>query len=375
MAIRTSAPRIRKQIDMTNTRREFLSAVSSAAALGVVHTQVGASETPARLGPASLAPARLAGAPLAGTFGIALVGLGAQSTRNVGPLLANHPVCRISALVSGDASKAQAYAKAWSIDRSHVYDYESFDRIVADDAIDIVYLAVPTGMHCELAVRAAEAGKHVFCESPMATDSVECRKMIDASSRHSRRLAVASAPLALSSKCFGTIASIDVAQTLRIDQPNSWRLDRALCGGGAVLQAGVDVLRTSRLWAGSDPVWIIAQETKTDARKFASLDESVTWTLGFANGTIAHGAVSLNYKGQGHLRVQGQLASLSSEFPSQSQWSRADQLLAFAGWIQGKPVIPDNRFNPLDAHEALQDVVLAEAIFRSIQERRQVQLG
>jgi len=355
---------------MANTRREFLSAVSTAAALSALHTQAGASVSPAKLASASCAPA----------MGIALVGLGAQSLRNVGPLLANpllanHPACRISALVSGDASKAQAYAKAWSIDRSHVYDYDSFDRIVADEAIDIVYLAVPTGMHCELAVRAAKAGKHVFCESPMATDSVECREMIDAFARHSRRLAVASAPLARSSKCFGPIESIDVAQSLRIEQSNSWRLDRALSGGGAVFQAGIDVLRTSRLWAGSDPVWVIAQESKTDARRFAGIDESVTWTLGFDNGAIAHGAVSLNYQGQGHLRVQGQLASLSSEFPTQNQWSRADQLLAFAGSIQGKPVIPDNRFNPLDAHEALQDVVLAEAIFRSIQERRQVQLG
>lgn len=356
---------------MANTRREFLSAVSTAAALSALHTQAGASVSPAKLASAaSCVPA----------MGIALVGLGAQSIRNVGPLLANpllanHPVCRISALVSGDASKAQAYAKAWSIDRSHVYDYDSFDRIVADEAIDIVYLAVPTGMHCELAVRAAKAGKHVFCESPMAIDSVECREMIDAFARHSRRLAVASAPLARSSKCFGPIESIDVAQSLRIEQSNSWRLDRALSGGGAVFQAGIDVLRTSRLWAGSDPVWVIAQESKTDVRRFARIDESVTWTLGFDNGAIAHGAVSLNYQGQGHLRVQGQLASLSSEFPTQNQWSRADQLLAFAGSIQGKPVIPDNRFNPLDAHEALQDVVLAEAIFRSIQERRQVQLG
>jgi glucose-fructose oxidoreductase len=153
---------------MANTRREFLSAVSTAAALSALPTQVGASVTPAKLPSANCAPA----------MGIALVGLGAQSLRNVGtllanpllanPLLANHLVCRISALVSGDASKAQAYAKAWSIDRSHVYDYDSFDRIVADEAIDIVYLAVPTGMHCELAVRAAKAGKHVFCESPMA---------------------------------------------------------------------------------------------------------------------------------------------------------------------------------------------------------------
>jgi predicted dehydrogenase len=143
-----------------------------------------------------------------------------------------------------------------------------------------------------------------------------------------------------------------------------------------LLQAGIDVLRTQRLWVASDPLWVIAQETKTDAQRFAQVDESVTWSLGFAQGTIAHGAVSLNHQGPGQLKVRGQIASLSSAFPSTNHyWTRADQLETFAESIQGKPVFPDNRFNPINADEALKDMLIAEAILRSIKERCQVHLG
>ena len=53
----------------------------------------------------------------------------------------------------------------------------------SDEAIDIVYLAVPTGMHCELAVRAAKAGKHVFCEAPIANTIEDARAIAQAAKK------------------------------------------------------------------------------------------------------------------------------------------------------------------------------------------------
>jgi len=350
---------------MANTRREFLCTVSAAAAVGVLQNNplenpLAASET------------TTADRPL----GVALVGLGSQSTQTLFSRLADSPLCRINALVSSDAAKARAYADKSGISGRHIYTYDSFDKIADDASIDIVYIALPNAMHCEFAVRAAQAHKHVLCESPMAVSSAQCRTMIDACAEHSRLIAVASSPLPLPLGCFGHIHTIEASQALSIENPNSWRLDSALSGGGALLQAGIDVLRTQRLWVASDPLWVIAQETKTDAQRFAQVDESVTWSLGFAQGTIAHGAVSLNYQGPGQLKVRGQIASLSSAFPSTNHyWTRADQLETFAASIQGKPVFPDNRFNPIHADEALKDMLIAEAILRSIKDRCQVQLG
>ncbi len=347
---------------MTHTRRHFLGAVSSAATVGLVHTQAqGALKSGSK------------------TLGVAVVGLGTQSQQVLGASvswISSSPHCRLAGLVSSDRSKSQAYAAKHGLSSQNLYSYESFDRIANDESIDIVYIAVPNAMHCEFALRAANAGKHVFCESPMAVHSDQCREMIQACKENNRALAVASSPLPKLMNCCGPIRSIEASNAVAIDPKSSWRLDRQLAGGGALIQAGIDVLRTQRLWADSAPLWVIAQETKTDATRFAQIDESVTWSLGFASGTVAHGAVSLNHSATGQLNVQGQQACLSSEFPSPNHyWSRANQLEAFAASIQGKGCLPADRFNSLDPANALEDMLLVEAILRSIKQRSQVQLG
>src|SRR6202042_3354501 len=57
---------------------------------------------------------------------------------------------------------------------------ETFDRMRENQDVEAVYIGLPNSMHCEYTVRAAQAGKHVLCEKPMAISSAECRKMIDA---------------------------------------------------------------------------------------------------------------------------------------------------------------------------------------------------
>jgi len=347
---------------MANSRRDFLSSISSATALGFLQAQtLSASELPSSLQK-----------PL----GVALVGLGNQSIQTLLADLDQSPWCRIAGLVSGDSDRAGAYASKLGLSSKQVYNYESFDKIASDDSIDLVYIALPNALHCEYAVRAAQSGKHVFCESPMAVNSNQCQTMIEACKRNSRALAVASSPLPKPLGCLGRIQSIEASNALSIDRPNSWRWSRELAGGGALLQSGIDVLRTQRIWANSEPVWVIAQETKTDVARFANLDESVTWSIGFANGAVAHGAVSLNYAGQGKLQVTGQTGSFACAFPSTNHyWTRADQLESFAASILKEDVLPANRFNSLGADEALQDMMLVEAILVSINHGRQVQLG
>lgn len=345
---------------MANTRREFLGAISSAAALGVLHSQVGLASPPR--------PDR----PL----GVALVGLGTQSSRELVAQLATSPYCQIKGVVSGDSNKARAFARVSGISSENIYSYESFDKLSNDESIDILYIALPNAMHCEFAIRGARAGKHVLCESPMAVNSDECQRMIDACKQNTRNLGVASSPLCRPLGCLGQIRSIQASNAIAIDRPNSWRLNPNLCGGGALLQAGIDVVRTQRLWAESHPVWVVAQETKTDSTRFERLDESVTWTVGFANGAVASGAASLSYQGPCQLSVQGSIGNFDSEFPASAHhWTRASQLEHFASSILQTPIFPENRFNSLSPYQALEDMRLAEAILRSIQEQRQVQLG
>lgn len=66
--------------------------------------------------------------------------------------------------------------------------YTDFHDALNDPDIDAVVIATPTKFHCEIAVAAAEAGKHIFCEKPMAMTTDECQTMIDAANRHHVKL-------------------------------------------------------------------------------------------------------------------------------------------------------------------------------------------
>jgi predicted dehydrogenase len=99
-------------------------------------------------------------------------------------------LCRLAGIVTGTPSKADRWTQQHPELEGHVYNYETFDRIVDDDAIDIVYVVLPNSMHAEFTIRAAEAGKHVICEKPMAVSAAEAHTMIDACEAADRRLCI-----------------------------------------------------------------------------------------------------------------------------------------------------------------------------------------
>ncbi len=69
--------------------------------------------------------------------------------------------------------------------------------------------------------------------------------------------------------------------------PTQWRLKSKLAGGGALMDVGIYALQACRYLSGEEPVSITAQETKTDAVKFAEVDESIVWTMKFPSGVLA----------------------------------------------------------------------------------------
>src|SRR6185369_8944199 len=81
---------------------------------------------------------------------------------------------RLTAVVSGDATKRRELAKRYRLDRT--FDYGEFDECLR--AVDAVYIALPNSMHAEYTIRASRAGVHVLCEKPMAVTAGECQRMI-----------------------------------------------------------------------------------------------------------------------------------------------------------------------------------------------------
>ena len=104
-------------------------------------------------------------------LGMAVVGLGGYATRSVGPEIAACQHVRLAGVVTGDAEKGRTWAKEHGFEQDAIYSYDNFDTIAGDDRFDLGQIALPNSMHAEFAIRAAQAGKHVMVEKPMAVSS------------------------------------------------------------------------------------------------------------------------------------------------------------------------------------------------------------
>jgi predicted dehydrogenase len=89
------------------------------------------------------------------------------------------PRVRVAAVAARDPVRAQAFAAEHGIARVHA----SYDGLIGDPSIDLVYVATPPSVHAAIAVRALEAGKHVLVEKPFAMNAPQAQSVLDAAAR------------------------------------------------------------------------------------------------------------------------------------------------------------------------------------------------
>src|SRR5688500_10760782 len=123
-------------------------------------------------------------------LGVALVGLGYYSTDLLAPALQLTQKCSLAGIVTGTPSKAEKWKQQYNIADKNIYNYESFDSIANNPDIDVIYVVLPPSMHAEYTIRAARAGKHVWCEKPMAPSVAECKNMIGACNENKVKLSI-----------------------------------------------------------------------------------------------------------------------------------------------------------------------------------------
>ena len=245
--------------------------------------------------------------------GWALVGLGALAVEEVLPAFAETKQSRVAALVSGHPDKARQLAGVYGVERRALYAYDTFDTIADDEAIDVVYIILPNHMHAEYTIRALEAGKHVLCEKPMAVDSRECQRMIDAARAADRKLMIAYRlhyePFTrkliemCESRELGAIKTILTCNGQITTAPNI-RLSREL-GGGVVQDTGIYCINAAAYVTGEQPMSVTARAWQpTDNPNFREVPESVTFTLHYASGILAHCDTSFGVSESRYLRVQ-----------------------------------------------------------------------
>ncbi|HEX5808946.1 MAG TPA: Gfo/Idh/MocA family oxidoreductase [Anaerolineales bacterium] len=89
---------------------------------------------------------------------------------------------RLVAVASRSQGTADQYAREWEIPRAHA----SYEALLADPEIDVIYISLPNRMHAEWTIKAVEAGKHVLCEKPLALSVDEVDAIKAAARQHGR---------------------------------------------------------------------------------------------------------------------------------------------------------------------------------------------
>ncbi|MGO4547807.1 Gfo/Idh/MocA family protein [Paenibacillus sp. 2TAB23] len=108
-----------------------------------------------------------------------IMGCAGIAKRAVIPGLHLSELSEVSAIASRDEENAKRTAEELNIPTA----YGSYEALLADDAIDVIYIPLPNHLHREWAIRAAEAGKHILCEKPLALTEKEAAEMAEAAAK------------------------------------------------------------------------------------------------------------------------------------------------------------------------------------------------
>jgi predicted dehydrogenase len=304
---------------------------------------------------------------------------------------------RITGLVSGTPAKIERWRQQYNIPANSCYDYSHFDRIKDNPEIDAVYIITPNAQHKEQAIRVAKAGKHVIVEKPMAVNAAEAKEMVDACREAGVKLLVGYRmhfePKTLEiirlrkEGAFGKVLFFQGLSGFRIGNPSQWRMNKALSGGGAMMDIGIYSVNGARYMIGEEPIWVTAQETKTDPVKFTEgIDETIQFQFGFPSGAVASclSTYAMNNldrffldgeKGFAELQpatgygpIQGRTHKGELTQPHVThQTLQMDEMAAIL--LDGKkPEVP------VDGEEGWKDMKLVDAIYEAVRTGRKVQL-
>jgi predicted dehydrogenase len=231
-------------------------------------------------------------------LGFALVGLGNLSTRQLGPALQKTKYCRLAGIVTGTPMKAATWKDRYGIPDRSIYTYDTMERLADNRDVDVVYVVTPNALHARDTIKAAKAGKHVLCEKPMEVSTERCQQMIAEVKKAGRQLAIGyrcrfephhlEMLRVAKEKELGDVRLIEAAHGFAIGDPTQWRLNRALAGGGPLMDVGIYAIQSAEMLAGQYPVAVTGMTTTTsDPVKFKDVEESMTFELKFANGIAA----------------------------------------------------------------------------------------
>jgi predicted dehydrogenase len=231
--------------------------------------------------------------------GWGLIGCGDIAAKRVASALATAPSSRLVAVSRRRSELAAEFARQSGAARSHA----TWEELLRDPEVSAVYVATPVHLHAAMTVAAAEAGKHVLCEKPMALDVAECDRMVEAAQANRVRLGVSYYrrfyPILrrvrelLAGGAIGepVVVHLDAFEAFDVapDHPRAWLLDRAKSGGGPMFDFGCHRLEVLLSLFGplADVRSVLARVTLD-----REVEDTTVASMRFAGGPLATLTVS-----------------------------------------------------------------------------------
>jgi 1,5-anhydro-D-fructose reductase (1,5-anhydro-D-mannitol-forming) len=250
---------------------------------------------------------------MTGKLGWGLIGASTIAREWMIDAIRAQPGNEVVAVMSSDSRRAAAYAAEHGIAAA----YTSIKELLADPAIDAVYISTTNELHAPQAIAAASAGKHVLCEKPLAMTLADahaiieaCRKaeVVLATNHHLRNAASHEAIRGLVKRgAIGTPLFARVFHAVQLPAHlQGWRLQNPQAGGGVALDITVHDADTLRYVLDAEPLEAIAMSSSSGA-----VEDGVMAVLRFDNGVLAqlHDAFNVAHAGTG-IEIHGSAGSI-----------------------------------------------------------------
>ncbi|MEM6646633.1 MAG: Gfo/Idh/MocA family oxidoreductase [Bacteroidota bacterium] len=318
-------------------------------------------------------------------LGVALVGLGGYSRGRLGPGLEMTEHCELRGIVTGSPEKIPVWQERYGIPDANVYNYDNLDEIANNDDIDVVYIVTPTGIHARDSIRAAEAGKHVWCEKPMAMNVAECQAIIDAANKNGVFLSIGyrmqhepntqTVIRYATERPFGAITEVRSGAGYRgAHDDGNWRRNASL-GGGPLYDMGVYPINAIRYATGMEPIAVQGRLWSERTELYDEVEEFAEFAMELPEGVTAYGETAFGKRtayldvtcadGSYHLRpfqsysgVKGG-ASDGTEWPADPNHQQARQM------DNDALAILEGRGPRVPGEDGLIDIRIVEAIRQS----------
>jgi xylose dehydrogenase (NAD/NADP) len=200
----------------------------------------------------------------------------------------------LTAVASRDLERAKTYANEWNIPRV----FGSYEAMLADPDVDVIYNPLPNSMHMEWTIKAAQAGKHVLCEKPLAV-TVEEVEAITAAAQKAGMVVMEA------------FMYRHHPQTFKLSDEGDVRLNSSL-SGGSIWDVGCYPISYARLIAGVEPVEVFGWQVTGQA---SGVDEMFAGQMRFSNGVYAQFDCGFRTPQRTHIELVGDKGNITIKIP------------------------------------------------------------